>query len=137
MRACVTSSFLSPDGLSPRPSIPAGDIGMAEPPTPRAVGLFRSAAFSTPARPVGRPPLSGSNVLAGEVKLVRLAALELSPPTPPTPAPIPPAAAPHPPGRAPPGAANGSPHPLQPRGFRRSRPRIRPGEHAHHALERA
>src|ERR1700722_15262670 len=66
---------------------------MAEPPVARVVGLFRSAAFSTPARPVGRPP-SGSNVLAGEVKLVRLAALELSPPTPAPPAPIPPAAAP-------------------------------------------
>ena len=35
--------------------IRGGDIGIAEPPTPRAVGLFRSAALSTPARPVGRP----------------------------------------------------------------------------------
>src|ERR1700761_4932911 len=66
---------------------------MAEPPA-RVVGLLRSAAFSTPARPVGRPAVSGSKVLAGCVKLVRLAALELRPPTPPPPAPIPPAAAP-------------------------------------------
>ncbi|MGB7113630.1 MAG: hypothetical protein WBD77_24405, partial [Mycobacterium sp.] len=78
----MTSSFLSPEGLSPRPNIPAGDIGMADPPAAREVGLRRSAALSTPARPVGRPPPSGSKVLAGEVKLVRPAVLEPKPPIP-------------------------------------------------------
>ena len=38
MRACVTSSFSLPEAPSPRPNIPAGDIGMAEPP-PRIAPL--------------------------------------------------------------------------------------------------
>ena len=53
----------------PRASMPAGDIGIGDPPIPVvAVGPRISAALSTPARrPVGRPPVSGSKLLVGRV----------------------------------------------------------------------
>src|ERR1700722_9093456 len=100
MRLCVTLSLSEPPFS--RPSIPAvaGDMGIAPPPVAAVVGPRRSAALRTPLgrSPVGRPP-SGSNVLAGRVKLVS--------PAPGYPAPTAPAPPPRLPAAPPPAPPSG------------------------------
>ena len=78
-------------------------------------------------RPSGRRPFFRLQRARRVKRSGSTMASELSPPTPTTGA--------HTACRGSPGAAKWCTHRFQSRGFRRSRPRIRPGEHAHHALE--